>query len=108
MTPTSTVHEADENQSPSSMMAWRVHAFGPPDVMKFERPVNCAGRASMPIREIRIKAVGILGRCELRDQSKTNKCPQCEKLSQHQHPPGVWMIARTKARRSSAHHIILY
>jgi NADPH:quinone reductase-like Zn-dependent oxidoreductase len=24
-------------QSPPSMMAWRVHVFGPPDVMKFER-----------------------------------------------------------------------
>jgi NADPH:quinone reductase-like Zn-dependent oxidoreductase len=26
-----------ENQGHSSMMAWRVHEFGPPDVMKFER-----------------------------------------------------------------------
>lgn len=37
MTPTSIVHETNENQRPSSMMAWRVHEFGPPDVMKFER-----------------------------------------------------------------------
>ena len=26
-----------EDQTPSSMMAWRVHEFGPPDVMRFER-----------------------------------------------------------------------
>jgi NADPH:quinone reductase-like Zn-dependent oxidoreductase len=26
-----------EDQTPSSMMAWRVHQFGPPDVMRFER-----------------------------------------------------------------------
>jgi NADPH:quinone reductase-like Zn-dependent oxidoreductase len=35
----STAHRANENQAPSSMMAWRVHEFGPPDVMRFERVV---------------------------------------------------------------------
>jgi NADPH:quinone reductase-like Zn-dependent oxidoreductase len=37
MTPNSIVHQADEDQTPSSMMAWRVHEFGPPNVMSFER-----------------------------------------------------------------------
>jgi NADPH:quinone reductase-like Zn-dependent oxidoreductase len=30
-------HQADEGQIHSTMMAWRVHEFGPPDVMRFER-----------------------------------------------------------------------
>lgn len=33
----SIVRQADQDQTPSSMMAWRVHEFGPPDVMRFER-----------------------------------------------------------------------
>ncbi len=37
MAPTSIVPQANEDQSPSTMMAWRVHEFGPPDVMRFER-----------------------------------------------------------------------
>jgi NADPH:quinone reductase-like Zn-dependent oxidoreductase len=37
MTSTSIVHQADEDQTLSSMMAWRVHEFGPPNVMRFER-----------------------------------------------------------------------
>src|SRR5947209_9232237 len=37
MAPSSIVHQANEDQSPSSMMAWRVHEFGPPNVMRFER-----------------------------------------------------------------------
>ena len=37
MTPSSIVHQANEDQTHSSMMAWRVHEFGPPDVMRFER-----------------------------------------------------------------------
>ena len=60
MTPSSIVHQADEDQTHSSMMAWRVHEFGPPDVMRFERvprpdpgpgevlvKVEAAGRRSM-------------------------------------------------------------
>jgi NADPH:quinone reductase-like Zn-dependent oxidoreductase len=35
--PTSIDHQANKDQPHSSMMAWRVHAFGPPDVMRFER-----------------------------------------------------------------------
>src|SRR3954470_8934796 len=37
MTPSSIVPQADEEQSHSTMMAWRVHEFGPPEIMKFER-----------------------------------------------------------------------
>jgi len=37
MAPSSNVHSANEDQTHSSMMAWRVHEFGPPDVMRFER-----------------------------------------------------------------------
>src|SRR5437763_9007486 len=37
MAPSSIVHQASEDQTQVSMMAWRVHEFGPPDVMRFER-----------------------------------------------------------------------
>src|SRR6201986_5632119 len=37
MAPSSIGPQADEEQSHSTMMAWRVHESGPPDVMKFER-----------------------------------------------------------------------
>jgi NADPH:quinone reductase-like Zn-dependent oxidoreductase len=37
MTAGSSVPEANEEQTHSTMMAWRVHEFGPPDVMRFER-----------------------------------------------------------------------
>ncbi|WP_292576932.1 NADP-dependent oxidoreductase [Mesorhizobium sp.] len=37
MIPSSTVREANVDQSDSSMMAWRVHEFGGPDVMRFEQ-----------------------------------------------------------------------
>jgi NADPH:quinone reductase-like Zn-dependent oxidoreductase len=37
MPPSSIVHQAHEDQTHSSMMAWRVHEFGPPTVMRFER-----------------------------------------------------------------------
>ena len=33
----SIVRQADQDQTHSSMMAWRVHEFGPPSVMRFER-----------------------------------------------------------------------
>ncbi len=33
----SVVQQADEEQNPLSMMAWRVHEFGPPEIMRFER-----------------------------------------------------------------------
>jgi NADPH:quinone reductase-like Zn-dependent oxidoreductase len=31
------VHQGNEDHTHSSMMAWRVHEFGPPNVMRFER-----------------------------------------------------------------------
>jgi NADPH:quinone reductase-like Zn-dependent oxidoreductase len=37
MTASSIVHNANQDQIRSSMMAWRVHEFGPPSVMQFER-----------------------------------------------------------------------
>lgn len=37
MTTSSIVPEPDQKPARSTMMAWRVHAFGLPDVMKFER-----------------------------------------------------------------------
>jgi NADPH:quinone reductase-like Zn-dependent oxidoreductase len=37
MPPSSIVHQANGDQSQVSMLAWRVHAFGSPDVMRFER-----------------------------------------------------------------------
>src|ERR1700757_1012875 len=37
MAPSSIGPQADEEQSHSTMMAWRVHEFGPPNIMRFER-----------------------------------------------------------------------
>lgn len=37
MTPSSIVSQANEQRTHSTMMAWRVHEFGSPEVMKFER-----------------------------------------------------------------------
>jgi NADPH:quinone reductase-like Zn-dependent oxidoreductase len=37
MAPSSIAHQSNEDHTLSSMMAWRVHEFGPPDVMRFER-----------------------------------------------------------------------
>jgi NADPH:quinone reductase-like Zn-dependent oxidoreductase len=37
MASSSIVHRADEDQTHAPMMAWRIHEFGPPDVMRFER-----------------------------------------------------------------------
>ena len=35
--PTELLIRRNEEQTPSTMMAWRVHEFGPPEVMRFER-----------------------------------------------------------------------
>ena len=37
MAPSSSVPQANEERSHSTMTAWRVHQFGPPEVMRFER-----------------------------------------------------------------------
>ena len=34
---TSVVDQTKQDQTHSSMMAWRVHEFGPPSVMRFEQ-----------------------------------------------------------------------
>ena len=53
----SVVHQATEDSTDSSMMAWCVHEFGPPDVMKFERilrPVPSRGEVL-----VKVEAVGV-------------------------------------------------
>jgi NADPH:quinone reductase-like Zn-dependent oxidoreductase len=57
MTPTSSVHDDNENQGPSSMMAWRVHEFGPPDVMRFEQVPRPNPSASEVL--VKVEAVGV-------------------------------------------------
>jgi NADPH:quinone reductase-like Zn-dependent oxidoreductase len=37
MSSSAATHQGKEDQTHPSMMAWRVHEFGPPDVMRFER-----------------------------------------------------------------------
>jgi NADPH:quinone reductase-like Zn-dependent oxidoreductase len=37
MAPNSIAHQTTDGPEDSSMMAWRLHEFGPPDVMRFER-----------------------------------------------------------------------
>jgi hypothetical protein len=34
MAPSSIAHQGNEDHTHSSMMAWRVHEFGPPDVIR--------------------------------------------------------------------------
>ncbi len=37
MTPSIIVPQDNEERTRSTMMAWRVHEFGPPEIMKYER-----------------------------------------------------------------------
>ena len=57
MAPSSIVHQANENQSPSSMMAWRVHEFGPPSFMNFERVPRPNPGASEVL--VKVEAAGV-------------------------------------------------
>src|SRR3954470_8134507 len=57
MAPSSIVHPANEDQSPSSMMAWRVHEFGPPNVMRFERVFRPKPGASEVL--VKVEAAGV-------------------------------------------------
>src|SRR4029450_10773402 len=53
----SIAHQGNEDHARSSMMAWRVHEFGPPDVMRFERilrPHPSPGEAL-----VKVKAAGV-------------------------------------------------
>ena len=57
MTASGTFHQANEEQSDSSMMAWRVHEFGPPNVMRFERvPRPNPGRGEVLLK---VEAAGV-------------------------------------------------
>src|SRR5690349_4773561 len=57
MTSDSTLQQAPENDSRSVMMAWRVHEFGPPSVMRFEqvrRPTPAGGEVL-----VKVEAIGV-------------------------------------------------
>src|SRR3954463_12684373 len=57
MTSTSILQRADENQTPPLMKAWRVHEYGPPDVMSFDqvpRPTPGVGEVL-----VKVEAVGV-------------------------------------------------
>jgi NADPH:quinone reductase-like Zn-dependent oxidoreductase len=57
MTSGSIVDQANEGQAHSSMMAWRVHEFGPPSVMRFERlPLPTAGENEVLVK---VEAAGV-------------------------------------------------
>src|SRR4051794_10999744 len=57
MAPSSIVPQANEDQAHSTMMAWRVHEYGPPDVMRFERiPRPDPGPGEILIK---VEAVGV-------------------------------------------------
>jgi NADPH:quinone reductase-like Zn-dependent oxidoreductase len=55
--PSSIVDQANKDQIRTSMMAWRVHEFGPPSVMKFERvPRPNPGPGEVLVK---VEAVGV-------------------------------------------------
>jgi NADPH:quinone reductase-like Zn-dependent oxidoreductase len=50
-------HDASQDPTPSSMMAWRVHEFGPPETMQFERvPVPDPGPGEVLVK---VRAAGV-------------------------------------------------
>jgi NADPH:quinone reductase-like Zn-dependent oxidoreductase len=53
----STREQSDEHQRHSAMMAWRVHGFGPPDVMRFERVLRPDPGPSEVL--VKVKAAGV-------------------------------------------------
>jgi NADPH:quinone reductase-like Zn-dependent oxidoreductase len=57
MAPSSIVSQANDDQTHSTMMAWRVHEFGPPEAMKFERvPRPEPGRGEVLVK---VEAAGV-------------------------------------------------
>jgi NADPH:quinone reductase-like Zn-dependent oxidoreductase len=57
MNPNNIVHAANKDQTHSSMLAWRVHEFGPPDAKSFERVRRPhPGRGEVLVK---VEAVGI-------------------------------------------------
>lgn len=58
MTPSSIVPQANEKRTHSTMMAWRVHEFGSPDVMKFERVPRPAPGPGEVLVKVAVAGVG--------------------------------------------------
>jgi NADPH:quinone reductase-like Zn-dependent oxidoreductase len=57
MSTSSINHDASQDPTPSSMMAWRVHEFGPPETMQFERvPVPIPGPGEVLVK---VRAAGV-------------------------------------------------
>jgi NADPH:quinone reductase-like Zn-dependent oxidoreductase len=57
MSTNSIAHDASQDPTPSSMMAWRVHEFGPPETMQFERvPVPDPGPGEVLLK---VHAAGV-------------------------------------------------
>jgi NADPH:quinone reductase-like Zn-dependent oxidoreductase len=57
MSTNSISHDASQDAAPSSMMAWRVHEFGPPETMQFERvPVPDPGPGEVLVK---LRAAGV-------------------------------------------------
>ena len=56
MAPSSIVHQTNEDRTHSSMMAWRVHEFGPPNVMRFEQ----VPRPSPGVGEVLVKVEAVV------------------------------------------------
>jgi NADPH:quinone reductase-like Zn-dependent oxidoreductase len=54
---TSVVDQTKEDQTHVSMMAWRVHRFGPPDVMRFERVLRPTPGPSEVL--VKVEAAGV-------------------------------------------------
>src|SRR5215831_21024245 len=58
MAPSSIAHQGNEDHIHSSMMAWRVHEFGPPDVMRFERILRPHPSPGEVLVKVRAAGVG--------------------------------------------------
>lgn len=57
MIPSSIIRDATEERTLSTMMAWRVREFGPPEIMKFERITRPEPRAGEVL--VKVKAAGV-------------------------------------------------
>ena len=58
MAPSGIVHQSSEEQTHPSMMAWRVHEFGPPEVMRFERVLRPNPGPGEVLVEVKAAGVG--------------------------------------------------